>query len=96
MKNAPIGTTIPGTVGHSIAHTGMLTRNVMIIDQNKCIYIVQKGMRDVYNCNTVESLGPIFVDYNNFVHLQGCNFMDASVTISVTKITLHKFVFVDD
>lgn len=35
MKNAPIGTTIPGTVGHSIAHTGMLTRNVMIIDNNR-------------------------------------------------------------
>lgn len=36
------------------------------------------------------------MDRDFFVYSRGCYFVDASVTVSVTKITLSKILFVED
>lgn len=53
--------------------------------------------------NHLNSWGLIFVDFDFFVYSRRCNFVDASVTVSVTNITLSKiycfrwgFIFVGE
>lgn len=41
-------------------------------------------------------MGPIFLDCDFFANLRECNFVDALVTLSVTKITVSKKKFFDD
>ena len=41
-------------------------------------------------------MGLIFVDCDFFVNSFGYNFVDAFVTVSITKITVSKIVFFED